>query len=184
MRILVLDGYPSGKANELLQLLKKTLAESETVWMPLADTDIAWCRGCFNCWLITPGECCIHDAGNDLARQYMQSDVVILLTPVTFGSYSADLKKALDRLIPNICGLFTQHHGETHHVKRYASYPTLVFLGVQEQVDPEEAKIFRTLVQRNCLNLYPEAWISHIFSEGTASGQELAEVLKQAGVKI
>lgn len=164
MNILILDGFPAAYSR-VQDLLLEVQASQGGEYISLAKTEIQRCQGCFSCWLITPGECVLRDAGNDVARKYINSDVVILLTPVTFGGYSSVLKKALDRMIPNINGLFTKHQGETHHVRRYSKYPSLVILGVQDTADQEEADIFHELARRNSLNFYPKKMACHVFQE-------------------
>lgn len=183
MNILVLDGFSSSEG-KLLQAVCQALAGHTLDHVRLAEQEIAWCRGCFHCWMITPGECVIQDFGNAIARKYINSDLVILVSPVTFGSYSPDLKKAMDRMIPNLSGLFTQYRGETHHIKRYPSYPALAVLGEQEQEDSKAADIFCKLAYRNSLNMYPKAFVSHVFGSGRDIPSELAEVLSQVGVNV
>lgn len=187
MSKLILDGFPKESSSKLQALLLEAQADSGMEYISLAEAEIKHCQGCFSCWLITPGECVIQDTGNDIARKYINSDTVILLTPVTFGGYSSVLKKALDRMIPNICGLFTEYQGETHHVRRYSSYPALVILGVQETAAREEAEIFHELAHRNSLNLYPKNMVSHVFNEATETEQlrsDLKSTLAQAGVRL
>ena len=65
----------------------------------LRDLAIAPCSGCFGCWTKTPGRCGTDDASQTLARLFVHCDLLALLTPVTFGGYSSELKKAMDRMI-------------------------------------------------------------------------------------
>lgn len=183
MNVLVLDGFLSSEGR-LQQAVCQALSGQTLDHVRLAEQEIAWCRGCFHCWMITPGECVIKDFGNTIASKYVNSDLVIFLSPVTFGSYSPDLKKAMDRMIPNLSGLFTQYRGETHHIKRYPRYPALAVLGEQEQEDSKAADIFCKLAYRNSLNMYPEAFVSHVFGPGSGIQSELAEVLSQVGVSV
>lgn len=124
--------------------------------LALREIDVAPCLGCFGCWVKTPGVCVIDDAGRDIARRMAQSDLLIYLTPLTFGGYSSELKKALDRSIPNLSPLFRLVHGEVHHVKRYARNPKVVGIGVRATgpIDPDEEELFETLVHRNGINLH------------------------------
>ncbi len=125
----------------------------------LREIDIAPCLGCFGCWIKTPGVCVIDDAGRDVARQMVHSDLLVYLTPLTFGGYSSELKKALDRSIPNISPFFRLVKGEVHHVKRYARYPRMVGIGVcsRGRANPDEEELFETLVHRNAINLHAPA---------------------------
>ena len=125
----------------------------------LREIDVAPCLGCFGCWVKTPGVCVIDDPGRDVARGMVQSDLLVYLTPLTFGGYSSELKKALDRPIPNISPLFRLVRGEVHHVRRYARNPRLVGIGVCATApsDPDEEELFETLVHRNAINLHAPA---------------------------
>ena len=64
------------------------------------------------------------------------------------------MKKALDRSIGIVSPFFTRIAGEVHHKKRYARYPSLLAVGVFAEDDPEERRIFSTLVARNALNFH------------------------------
>ena len=86
----------------------------------------------------------------------MQSDGVVLLTPVTFGGYSSLLKRSLDRSIPMISPFFTTINGETHHRRRYDRHPRLAMLGVTADDNPEEEQVFRTLAKRNAINFHEQ----------------------------
>lgn len=124
----------------------------------LRDLDIAPCLGCFACWVKTPGVCIIDDAGRDVARSMIRSDLVAYVTPVTFGGYSSELKKAVDRKIPLILPYFTFVGNEVHHIRRYPSAPCLLGVGVLETPNVRWEEIFKTLVQRNAINFHsPDA---------------------------
>ena len=146
----------------------------------LHELDIRHCAGCFGCWVQTPGICIIDDAGRDVARAIVQSDLAIYLTPVTFGGYSAQLKKALDRSICIIAPFFTQIAGETHHEPRYERYPRLMGVGVLPQADEESERtrdarrIFTTLVGRNALNMHAPAHVG-----GVVAGRQGADEIRE-----
>ena len=53
----------------------------------LHQRDIAPCQGCFGCWVQTPGRCVLKRGGDEIAEAFVQSDLAILLTPVTFGGW-------------------------------------------------------------------------------------------------
>lgn len=157
MKALVLNGAETEKStvnmvsDYLVDFLR--INNDEVDIEVLRDENIAACMGCFGCWLRTPGQCIINDAGRDLPRKVIQSDVEFLLTPVTFGMYSPELKKAMDRYAcPLLLPFFTKINGETHHPQRYDKRPTLVAIGVLPNPDEESEKIFTTLVERNGIN--------------------------------
>ncbi len=123
------------------------------IWT-LRDEKVAYCLGCFECWTKSPGICRIDDAGRTVAASIIAGDLVVYLTPVTFGGYSSVLKKAVDRSICLVSPFFTQIDGEVHHQPRYARYPALLGIGVLPAPHPARERIFRDLVERNALNLY------------------------------
>jgi multimeric flavodoxin WrbA len=90
------------------------------------------------------------------------SDLVIYLTPVTFGGYSAELKRAVDRCICVVAPFFTTIRGEVHHRARYDRYPALVGIGVLPGPDPHQEQLFKTLVGRNAINLHAPFHAAHV----------------------
>jgi multimeric flavodoxin WrbA len=64
--------------------------------MKISKDDLAFCMGCFGCWVKTPGECIIDDMMSKINRNYINSDVVIYLSPIIFGQFSANIKNSLD----------------------------------------------------------------------------------------
>ncbi len=134
----------------------------------LRDDRIAWCAGCFRCWTQTPGVCAHHDHGRTVAERWTHSDLVVFLTPVTFGGYSSDLKKALDHVIPIVQPFMQKRHGETRHPQRYARRRDLLAFGTVPggEAGGAEAQTFRRLVERNTLNMQPSRWRAGVLEEG------------------
>lgn len=146
----------------------------------LAGMDIKPCRGCFSCWVKTPGHCVITDDDQEaILRATAASDLVIWLTPITFGGYSPELKKALDRIIPVLLPFFMKIRGETHHPLRYPRRRHLLAVGTQKQEDADSENVFRRLALRNALNMGDAEATTMVFS-GDVS---LAEMEKRLGDK-
>jgi len=141
----------------------------------LRDRDIGACSGCFGCWERTPGECLGHDDAQEITRAFVQSDVAVFLTAVTFGGYSSELKKALDRSICIVSPFFASIEGETRHRKRYDRYPSMLALGVAVQEDAEAEALFKELVRRNALNMHSPKYAVQVLRAG-----ESAEVVRAA----
>ncbi len=128
----------------------------------LQNIKMGTCVGCFGCWLKTPGICLEPDIGLEIAQAVVQSDTTLLITPVTFGGYSSEIKKIQDRWLPLILPYFGLFHGETHHLPRYSRYPRLVGIGIQRQPNPEEAHLFKTLVGRNAINFHAPSYAAEV----------------------
>jgi len=190
MNALVLNSAKTEK--EIVNTVSDGLADilrvkgNEVEFMVLRNETIASCLGCFGCWLKTPGKCVIKDAGSDLPRKVIQSDIVFLLTPVTFGMYSSELKKALDRFpCPVLLPFFEKINGVIHHAPRYDKYPTLVAIGILPDSDEESESIFTTLVARNGINLHTKAFSNIVYSKDTPETikQKVIATLSMAGVQ-
>ena len=190
MKALVLDG--STKKEEIFESVKRDLLDflrgkKYGIHMRiLREEKIAGCLGCFDCWLKTPGNCVIRDAGYDLPNEVIHSDVVFLLTPITFGMYSSELKKALDRFpCPVLLPFFKKVKGEIHHAPRYAKYPILIAVGSLPDVDRNSEETFRMLVSRNAINLHTKAATSIIYSKDQPEEikEKLLVTLAEVGIR-
>jgi multimeric flavodoxin WrbA len=161
MRALVLNGALAG--DEGLgpieeEVTSDLVASGWTVErVHLRDVFIAYCKGCFDCWVKTPGLCATRDGAGVVTRALACADLVALLSPITFGGYSSELKKAIDRSIGIVSPFFARFDGEVHHQPRYTRHPALLAVGVSEDRDPEEAQIFARLVARNAINFHAPA---------------------------
>ena len=165
-KVIVLDG--SGPGDEdlapflaiLIDELSHNGAQVQTY--ALREVKLGHCIGCFGCWLETPGICVEADAGREIIEAVIRSEVTILLTPVTFGGYSPELKKIVDRWIPLILPYFGNYYGEIHHKPRYSRYPRLVAIGVQRHPNNEEANIFKAVVGRNAINFHAPSYAAEV----------------------
>lgn len=154
MKAVVLDGRVDDRGHDVLAAVMAHLdgAGFGVEAIALREREIAPCLGCFGCWIKTPGECVIDDDGREVARAVARCEVLVYFTPVTFGGVSSELKKALDRLIPNISPFFARVQGETHHKKRYSRPASLVGVGVLPGHDRDAEAIFKTLIEDNATN--------------------------------
>lgn len=186
MKAIIFNGSGEGDAltGGIGSALTRMLGDNgwEVTAFSLPGMDIAYCHGCFNCWVKTPGICVIDDAGRDLTRMAAQADLMVFLTPVTFGGYGSALKRAVDRLIPNLLPYFTRVHGEVHHKFRYPKPSKMLAVGTMDVTDDEMAEIFRLLHRRNSINYSSPRHDARVFVAGTPEGtieRELAGVLAE-----
>jgi hypothetical protein len=159
MQATLLDGSPATGKDPFCErvhfLITKELRNRglDTTPFALATMNIKPCRGCFSCWVKTPGVCIIRDDEEAVLRNLATSELTVWLTPITFGGYSPELKKALDRAIPILLPFFKKVHGEIHHPQRYALTRRLLAIGILPGQDDESEWVFRHLVGRNAINL-------------------------------
>lgn len=160
MKVVFLKGSPAAGQDPLSnRAAAAVMAEMKARnWQvkafALAGMDIKPCRGCFSCWAKTPGRCVIQDDGQEpILRAWAEADLIAMLTPIAFGGYAPELKKALDRIIPVLLPFFSKIRGETHHPQRYPRPRRLLAIGTQKLGDADSERVFRALVGRNALNM-------------------------------
>lgn len=156
MNYLILNGMY--EADSFIPKVEKIVSEEfnqkgikgETIVMH--EKNIKPCLGCFKCWIQTPGICIIDDYAREIARKMIQADNLIYISPVHFGGYSSELKKALDRSLGLLSPFFRVYKDEIHHETRYDKYPNLIVIGTLEEPNSKQEGIFSELVERNVLN--------------------------------
>lgn len=191
MNALILNGgYADGRGAACRKIGEAAARELESrgwfVTVLDADSlDVRPCRGCFACWLKHPGTCAIKDDGEAFVKAWVACDAALYVTPVTFGGYSAPLKKVLDRAIPVLLPFFITSHGEIHHPHRYEKRRKFLALGTLAEDDPEAERIFRDLVARNAVNFASVATEARIFRTAATDGEMtagLAELFRAAEI--
>jgi hypothetical protein len=121
---------------------------------PVGRGGLASCMGCFGCWVKTPGECVIRDGMAGINQAYVQSDAVVYLSPVVYGQFSANLKDAVDRWLPNVLPFFKlRRDGSTMHPPRYEQYPKQVIIGYGDDLPEAEARLFTDITKKHRTNM-------------------------------
>jgi len=128
----------------------------------LCETKIGNCAGDFFCWIRSPGLCNVNDANRLIAASVANCQLLVYLTPITFGGYSSNLKKMVDHQIQNVLPFFQQVNGETHHQKRYPAYPNFLAIGWMDQPDAQIESVFRHLTYRNAINFYAKRFVTGV----------------------
>jgi len=140
------------------------------------------CIGCFDCWLKTPGTCVIsNDSANSIASLEVNSEAVVLLSEITYGGFSADVKAFLDRSIQNILPFFEIYKDEMHHPKRYEHFPVWIAVGYGDVSDSEK-QTFIKLADRNALNMRPTRHLSLTVENNEELRKNAEAILKTLGV--
>jgi multimeric flavodoxin WrbA len=180
MKTLILDGSPPGDpmGERIAAALSSILASGghDVERIVIRDRKIGNCSGCFQCWLKSPGICSLDDDNREISRKVIACDLLVNLTPVTFGVYSPELKRMVDHLISNISPFFHSVHGETHHRQRYDSYPDLLTIGWLDRADADSEAIFRHLAYRNSINFYAKRSASAILYTGQGDSEVAASM--------
>lgn len=104
-----------------------------------ASEKYARCKGCFDCWLKTPGKCIIKDRVYGLADHLREVEELVIVSRCTYGGFSAAVKGAVDRLIAFNLPFFRKLNGELHHKPRYQNAPRLRVLFHGDATEAERA---------------------------------------------
>ncbi len=134
MKITAFNGSPrmeKGNTNVMVTSLLKGAerggAEIENIMLP--KYKIFNCTGCFSCWHNIPGKCVINDDMEMLLKKYMESEVVIMASPLYYDFVTGLMKTFMDRMLPLVCHDF--EIGETdelRHLDRYEKNPSVVWV--------------------------------------------------------
>ncbi len=185
-KALILDGadHKDPRVDYIGSLLEEIMAERGWVVesVTLRRLELDSCRGCFGCWVKTPGECVIKDDAIDLLRKQVTSDLVVDLTEVLFGSPSYHTKLFMERGLGSALPFMIKRKGMTQHPLRYECEPMHLMIGVAREIVQGDAELFRRLASRCC----PGAVTEVIDSD--ASDDKVKELLlvllNEVGVKV
>ena len=135
----------------LLKLLEPDGASVTRV--ALAGQDIKGCIGCLNCFFKTPGKCHFDDIARELPHHYVDSDLAVFITPVTFGGFSSVFARAYNRMMIQLeSHLVETINGELLRKKRYGrAHPAVMVIGMEKEPDPDAEGVFTALVSSNAM---------------------------------
>lgn len=156
MNWVILDGTEGLKTNEKLvtNYITETMKKSgmSYVYYDLKDMNILACRSCGFCGFKSPGRCVYNDDMPDVIRAIAKSRGIIFLTPIRFGGYSSNLKKAVDKLALMGLPLYIVKEGNLLHPMRYGHF-SVVGIGISNGSIEKQDEAFKLLVERNALNM-------------------------------
>jgi putative NADPH-quinone reductase len=103
MKLLALIGYPRkhGHTARLTELFLQgaAAAGAEIQREDLPALDVRPCLGCYSCWTQTPGKCVQEDNMERLLTQFMETDLVLVASPVYAFSVSSYVKHFMERTL-------------------------------------------------------------------------------------
>ncbi len=138
MRLLVVRSNPrkGGRTQHFTDLFVQgaRAAGAEVRDVDLTERTIHPCRGCYQCWVVTPGQCFFQDDMQELLKDFIDADVVVCSTPLYYYSSSSCMQRFLERTLPlTEAGLDKTVGGLSRNRTRYPgkwSGKTLMFLAV------------------------------------------------------
>jgi multimeric flavodoxin WrbA len=108
--------------NELQQHIGELQAISTS------DMKITHCTGCNDCWIKTPGLCCIKDDYEQILTKMLQADCVVFLTETELGFVCSQMKNLIDRILPVVTMYLKFKDGQMRHYSRYNKQPDMALL--------------------------------------------------------
>lgn len=156
MKITLVDGSPVTAKNQQFTTdlaIELDKLGHQVLLFRISDMNIKFCKGCWTCWVRTPGVCVHRDDMPELYRSYLASDLVLHYSPMMMGFVSSLLKTVNDRSVPLVHPYGELVQGECHHRARYEAYPLMGLIVDPADADAEDLRITRTLYERMALNL-------------------------------
>ena len=132
--------------------LTVSLKTENEMYIDLSALKISNCVGCFGCWIKTPGKCVIRDDAVKVYPITADSEKIIYVSHIKYGSYDTVMKTMLERAIPIQQAFIRIYNNKTHHVQRAVKDKEAVIIAYGE-LSQEEKNIFIRLVARNANNM-------------------------------
>jgi FMN-dependent NADH-azoreductase len=163
VKIVLVNGSPRGRGSNT-QIMAEAFLQgaqaegAETLNIILADKEIRHCRGCFSCWLKTPGRCILNDDMKSILAEAEGADVLILASPLYIDTVSSMLKMFLERLVVKGDPHFSKTaNGESRHwQKPDEKVPQLVMISNCGFPERSHFQALSLWVQRMALNMKTE----------------------------
>ena len=153
MNIVILDGMES--ENDIENVLKKVIEKENKsyTYFKLKDMKILPCRNCGICGVKMPGECAFKDDMPKIIKALVKSEMVVMLTPIRFGGFDSQLKKAVDKLSLLGSPFLEVKKGKLSHPGRYNTDGKSMFfdfvIGVSRNHSESQKQSFRNLIIQN-----------------------------------
>jgi multimeric flavodoxin WrbA len=147
MVTIIADEGKSQIGSELFQELLLKGAQAD--YISLDGVQVKPCVNCDGCTYKTYGKCVIRDDGDWIYPKVIGADVLIFVTPITFGSYSFKIKRVFDKF-----GLIMDRHyfienGELVKGGMQGRQFKFFVLGIKENYIDEEIEAFKKLYHEN-----------------------------------
>lgn len=158
-RVLVLQASARLQRGATETVLRATVggmeeAGAEVQVVYLAQREIGFCLGCFHCWGDPAGRCALDDDMGGLLEQIVQSDLLLLATPLYVDGMPGRLKNFFDRTLPLVHPAVYLADGRGRHPSRHERMPFLALLSVCGYYDLENFTPLVTHVQAIADNMH------------------------------
>lgn len=122
---------------------------ADAAYISLENVEVKPCTSCEGCTYKTYGRCVVRDDGDWIYPKVIQSDVVVFVTPIVFGSYSFKVKRVFDKFALVMNRHYFVESDELVKCGMLGRQFKLFSIGVCEDCTDEEADHFKRLFHEN-----------------------------------
>lgn len=142
MNILAINGSPKGRHGNTEVLIQAFLRGASTKddvvkTVYLAEKHIEHCSGCFTCWTKTPGVCRHHDDMAQILEDGLDTDILVLGSPLYIYNFTGLMKDFMDRILPMAQPFIDVHDGTSSHPGRHKGFTPKAIVLVSNSGFPE-----------------------------------------------
>jgi len=117
MKVVAINGSPKKSKGYTAQILDPLIkgmsnAKAEVTLLYTSKLKIKPCTGEFHCWFKKPGECILNDDMQSVYKILIDSDILILATPV-YIPLPGDMQNLINRLLPLMEPILENKNGRT-----------------------------------------------------------------------
>ncbi len=166
MRVAIIDGTCKKASHRIGNLTTEYIKGlgHRVDYLKISEMKIAYCIGCWSCWVKTPGRCIHEDGTQLLLRSIINSNLVIHLTERSLGTITSLSKKTLDKSIPLVHPYIKVFQGECHHLHRYDHYPQHALIFIDREKSKKHLSLAVRYLDRATTNLKGGIGFSDVFT--------------------
>lgn len=121
----------------------------ETEYVSLEGVQVQPCVNCGGCTYKTYGRCVTRDDGDWIYPKVIGANVLILVTPITYGSYSFKIKRVMDKFALIMDRHYFMENGELVKGGIQERQFKFYVLGIRENCIDGETEVFKKLHHEN-----------------------------------
>jgi multimeric flavodoxin WrbA len=123
-KILLVNGSPriNASTKTILNWFKEGLPEDKTEVLDVSSLKMNKCLHCFKCWTDNPNYCVMKDDAAIFREKITHADLIIFFVPLSYGTMPSDMKRAMERLMPETTPYFYENKnwkGTAHPLHRH-----------------------------------------------------------------
>ncbi len=156
MKAAIINGEieTSSEIGVIIRCLESLLASSgyAASVTTLREKHMEPCKMCKSCSVTTQWSCGHGDDWAAVAQSAINADLLVLISPISFGCHSSLMKSFLDRLLYNLSPNYMRSQTGPAPGRHSHYLPRLCIIGLISTEDAEQEATFKELCRRNGLN--------------------------------